>query len=55
MRMFPKMVARVSVIPWLGSFALNSVLNAVHRFPINKKADATESRDFEILSRRLTL
>jgi hypothetical protein len=49
------MVARVSVIPWLGSFALNRVLNAVHRFPINKKAGAAKSRGFGIQLRRLTL
>jgi hypothetical protein len=34
--MFPKMMARMSVIPWLGSFAFNRVLIA-HYFPINKK------------------
>jgi hypothetical protein len=53
--MFPKMVARVSLIPWLGSFAFNTVLTTAHYFPINKKADATESRGFEIPLRRLTL
>jgi len=49
------MLAQESLIPWLGSFAFDRALGAAHNFPINKKTDATESRGFEIQSRRLTL
>jgi hypothetical protein len=50
----PKVVARMIVIPWLGSLALNIVLARAHRIAANKKADATEYPDFGIQSRRLT-
>jgi len=42
MRVLPKMVSRMRMIPWLGSFALD-IVPAAHFFPINRRADATYS------------
>ena len=55
MRVFQKVMARVQMIPWIGSFALHIVLVRAHLLPIMKRKKPTQQNTSGVHLRRLTL